>query len=150
MGSSSAGPGSARGALPAAEAAHGGTGHGSGHASSVGEALIVTAVTHSAAMAAGKNTVTRTQVTRNGFTSDTMLVRPPDRIRNQRKSSRITFTGECLTARPPMQGVIRLRRVSAPSARAECWISGALSNTKGLQRRGLEMGAAARLRGVVT
>ena len=71
MGSSSSRTGVRLGALPAAEAATAGTGHGSGHASSVGGALIVTAVTHSAAIAAGKNTVTRTQVTRNGFTSDT-------------------------------------------------------------------------------
>jgi hypothetical protein len=39
-----AGPGVRLGALPAAEAATAGTGHGSGHASSVGGALIVTAV----------------------------------------------------------------------------------------------------------
>jgi hypothetical protein len=92
MGSSSVGPGS-NGGLPANGSASNGTGYGgNGHGSSSTSAH-GTGVTHNGTMAVGKNAATHNQVVRNGFTSDTMLPRSPNRIRNRQISSRITSTG---------------------------------------------------------
>ena len=92
MGSSSAGPGGLPGnGSASAGTGHGGSGHASGHASSQTSAH-GTAVTHTSAMAVGKN-ATRNQVVRNNFTSDTMLLRPSARIRNRQISSGTTSTG---------------------------------------------------------
>ena len=96
MGSSSAGPGSF-GGLPGTGTAssgtgHGGTGHSSGHSSSAAS-VHGTAVTHNAAPVAAKISANRNQLMRNGFTSDTMLARSPDRIRNRQISSGTTSTG---------------------------------------------------------
>ena len=106
MGNSSAGAGS-MGAVPGngstsggnghgstgGGSGHGGAGHGSGHASSA-TSTHGTSVSHNATMAVARNSVTRNQVIRNGFTSDTMLPRSPDRIRNRQISSGSTSTGE--------------------------------------------------------
>jgi hypothetical protein len=71
---------------------HGGTSHGSGHGS-VSTSTHGTAVTHNASMTVSKNSVARNQSLRNGFTSDTMLVRSPGRTRNREIFSRTTSTG---------------------------------------------------------
>ena len=93
MGSTSAAPGGLPGNGSASSGTgHGGTGHGSGHASS-STSTHGTTVAHNATMAVAKNSATRNQVLRNGFTSDTMLPRSPDRIRNRQISSMITSTG---------------------------------------------------------
>ena len=97
MGSSSAGPG-AGGGLPANGPSGNGSGHGSighaaGHASSA-TSTHGTSISHNATVAASKNSGVRSQVSRNGFTSDTMLARSPDRIRNRQISSGATSTGE--------------------------------------------------------
>jgi hypothetical protein len=100
MGSSSAGPGGFTGGGSASSGTgHGGTGHGSGHASSStsahGTAVSHNATAaHNATMAAAKNSATRNQVLRNGFTSDTKLERSPDRIRNRQITSTGGFTPE--------------------------------------------------------
>ena len=95
MGSTSTAPGGLPGngsANGGTGAGHGGTGHGSGHASSA-SSTHGAAVSHNVTMAAGKNSATRNQVLRIGFTSDTMLARPSDRIRNRRMFSGATSTG---------------------------------------------------------
>lgn len=93
MGSSSAAPGGLPGNGSASSGTgHGGTGHGSGHASSSTNAH-GTAVAHNATMAVAKNSATRNQILRNGFTSDTMLPRS-DRIRNRQITSTGGFTPE--------------------------------------------------------
>jgi hypothetical protein len=84
MGGSSAAPGGFTG---------GGNGHGgSGHASSSTSAH-GTAVSHSTTMATAKNSVAHNQV-RNGFTSDTMLQHPSDRIHSRQTISNGGFTPE--------------------------------------------------------
>jgi hypothetical protein len=71
---------------------HGGTGHGSGHGA-FSTSAHGTAVTHNANPAVAKNSVTRNQALRNGFTSDTMFVRPQSRTQNREISSRTTSSG---------------------------------------------------------
>jgi hypothetical protein len=92
MGNSSVGPGPTEG-LPANGSAGAGTGHGSGHGSS-STSDHGTGVTHNGTMAVGKNSATHNQVLRNGFTSDTMLPRSPDRIRNRQITSSGGFNPE--------------------------------------------------------
>jgi hypothetical protein len=102
MGGSSAGAGSV-GSVPGNGSMGGGGGHGStsggsgrggaGHASAASSAH-GTSVSHNATMAVAKNSATRNQVMRHDFTSDTMLLRSPDRIRNRLISSGTTSTGE--------------------------------------------------------
>ena len=89
MGGSSTGPGGFSGN----GSGHGGIGHGSGHASSSTSAH-GTAGPHNATMAATKNSATRSQVARNGFTSDTMLQHSPARIRSRQITSTGGFTPE--------------------------------------------------------
>ena len=94
MGGTSAAPGGLPGNGSASGGTgHGGTGHGSGHASSSTSAH-GTAVSHNATMAVAKNAATRNQVLRNDFTSDTMLQRSPDRIRNRQMTSTGGSTSE--------------------------------------------------------
>jgi hypothetical protein len=98
MGGGSAGPGGFSGNGSGSSASgHGGTGHGGsglgpGHASSQTSAH-GTAVSHNAAMTVAKSSASRNQVVRNSFTSDTMLARSPDRIRNHQIFARQTSTG---------------------------------------------------------
>jgi hypothetical protein len=94
MGSSSAAPGSFTASGPASSGTgHGGTGHGSGHASA-STSTHGTAAAHSTTMVAAKNSATRNQALRNGFTSDTMLQRPSQRIRSRQITSTGGFTPE--------------------------------------------------------
>jgi hypothetical protein len=101
---SSAGPGGFTGSGPASSGTghggtghggtgHGGTGHGSGHASA-STSTHGTAAAHSTTMVAAKNSATRNQALRNGFTSDTMLERSSHLIRSRQITSTGGFTPE--------------------------------------------------------
>jgi hypothetical protein len=96
MGGNSAGHGSSDFSGPGSgnsASGHGGGGHGSGHANTSAAAHGTTA-SHNATVAAAKNSSAHTQIVRNGFTSDTMLARSENRIRNRQVSTGGTSSGE--------------------------------------------------------
>ena len=96
---------------------HGGGGHGSGHAISSSVAHGTT-VSHNATFAAAKNSSVHTQVVRNGFTSDTMLARSQNRIRNRQVPSGGTSSGEP-TSDAPYKKRLKAHRAEAETSALE-------------------------------